>query len=233
MWSAVPYLPIGTHVAVVDPGVGTARKGIAMQTARGDYLVGPDNGLLMPAAARLGGITRVHLLENPDYALPDVSSSFHGRDVFAPAAAHLADGVAIEELGRAVDPRRLLDLEWPRPDIQPGRLRASAIYLDTFGNVKLSALADDLESALPGLRFGDDIVIRIGEAGTARVVPATWARTFGDVPEQAPLLTPDSYGRASLSVHQGSAAASYGIELDAVIEVTRPALAPPPVQAPR
>ncbi len=107
LWSAVPYLPIGAHVAVVDPGVGTARKGIAIQTLRGDYLVGPDNGLLMPAAARLGGITRAHLLENPRYSLPEISSSFHGRDVFAPAAAHLADGVAIEQLGRAVDPRRL------------------------------------------------------------------------------------------------------------------------------
>ena len=92
LWSAVPYLPIGAHVAVVDPGVGTERKGIAIQAARGDFLVGPDNGLLMPAAARLGGITHAHLLENPRYSLPDVSSSFHGRDVFAPAAAHLADG---------------------------------------------------------------------------------------------------------------------------------------------
>ena len=120
LWSAVPYLPVGVHVAVVDPGVGTARKGIAIKTLRGDFLVGPDNGLLMPAAARLGGITHVHLLENERYALPDVSSSFHGRDIFAPAAAHLADGVPIEELGREVHPRRLLELEWPRPEIGHG-----------------------------------------------------------------------------------------------------------------
>ena len=153
LWSAVPYLPIGAHVAVVDPGVGTARMGIALQTLRGDYLVGPDNGLLMPAAARLGGITRAHLLEDPRYSLPEISSSFHGRDVFAPAAAHLADGVAIEALGRAVDPRRLLGLEWPAPAILPGRLSSQAIYLDSFGNVKLSALADDLVAALPGLRL--------------------------------------------------------------------------------
>ena len=104
LWSAAPYLPVGAHVAVVDPGVGTARKGIAMRTARGDHLVGPDNGLLMPAAARLGGITAAHLLEEPRYALPDISTSFHGRDIFAPAgirlipvvheqgAAHMADG---------------------------------------------------------------------------------------------------------------------------------------------
>jgi S-adenosylmethionine hydrolase len=221
LWGAAPHLPLGTHVAVIDPGVGTARKGIAMETARGDYLVGPDNGLLMPAAARLGGIVRVHLLENPDYALPEISSSFHGRDVFAPAAAHLADGLAIEELGRAVDPRRLLDLEWPRPDIRPGRLSSSAIYLDTFGNIKLSALADDLMAALPGLQFGDRVSIVLGRGGGARQVHAVWARTFGDVPEGAPLLTADSYGRVAVSVHQGSAASSYGIALDSDVDVTR------------
>ena len=135
LWSAAPYLPVGVHVAVVDPGVGTAREGIAMQTARGDYLVGPDNGLLMPAAARLGGITAVHLLEEPRFALPDVSSSFHGRDVFAPAGAHLAGGTDLEDLGRAVDPRGLAELEWPRPEVRPNHLRAQAIYLDSFGNV--------------------------------------------------------------------------------------------------
>ena len=242
LWSAVPYLPIGAHVAVVDPGVGTARKGLAMQTARGDYLVGPDNGLLMPAAARLGGITHVHLLESPRYALPDMSSSFHGRDLFAPAGAHLADGVPIEELGRAVDPRRLLDLEWPLSEARPGLLRAQAIYIDTFGNVKLSALTDDLATALPNLQLGERIVLRMGEEPAAREVAATWARTFGDVPEGAPLLTADSYGRVSLSVRQGSAAATYGITLDSAIDVARPArpvrptrrpALPPPPRPPR
>jgi S-adenosylmethionine hydrolase len=219
LWSAAPYLPIGVHVAVVDPGVGTAREGIVLATLRGDRLVGPDNGLLMPAAARLGGITRAHLLENPHYALPDISSSFHGRDVFAPAAAHLAAGVAIEELGRAVDPRRLQELEWPWPEIRPGRLRAQAIYLDTFGNVKLSALADDLAAALPGLRPGEQLLLAIGEGQHVREVAVTWARTFGDVPEGAPLLTADSYGRLALSVHLGSAVERYGLALDTLIEV--------------
>ena len=233
LWSAVPYLPIGAHVAVVDPGVGTERKGIAVQAARGDFLIGPDNGVLMPAAARLGGITRAHLLENPRYSLPDVSSSFHGRDVFAPAAAHLADGLHIEELGRAVDPRRLLDLEWPRPDIAPGRLRTQAIYLDTFGNVKLSALAEDLAAALPDLRLGEALDLRLGEGGAARGLRATWARAFGDVAEGAPLLTADSYGRASLAVHLGSAAATYGVTLDTVMEVRRAASPSQPAWPPR
>ena len=232
LWSAVPYLPVGAHVAVVDPGVGTARHGIAIATLRGDYLIGPDNGLLMPAAARLGGITHAHLLENARYALPDISSSFHGRDVFAPAAAHLADGVSIDELGRAVDPRGLLDLEWPRPEIGPGLLLAQAIYLDTFGNVKLSALSDDLATALPGLRLGDAVDVRTGPGRDSREVPATWARTFGEVPEGAPLLTADSYGRVALCVHQGSAAARYGVTLDSVIEVARPAPSMPPPPRP-
>jgi S-adenosylmethionine hydrolase len=234
LWSAVPYLPVGAHVAVVDPGVGTARQGVALQTARGDYLLGPDNGLLMPAAARLGGITAVHLLEEPRYALPDVSSSFHGRDLFAPAGAHLAAGVPLEDLGRAVDPRRLLSLEWPRPEVRSGVLRTQAIYLDTFGNVKLSALTDDISSALPGLRFGEPLLMRIGEGSSKREVSLAWARTFGDVPEGAPLLTADSYGRVALSVHQGSAAERYDVTIDTVVEIARPVApaSPPPARRP-
>jgi S-adenosylmethionine hydrolase len=221
LWSAVPYMPIGAHVAVIDPGVGTARKGIAMKVARGDHLVGPDNGLLMPAAARLGGIVRVHLLENPRYSLSPVSTSFHGRDVFAPAAAHLAAGVSIEELGREVDPRRLLELDWPRPDIRPGRLGSHAIYIDTFGNVKLSALADDLKAALPDLRLGERLILRVGEGAAAKEIGAVWVSTFGNVEKGAPLLYTDSYGRVCLAVYQGSAADAVGVELDVAIELTR------------
>ena len=235
LWSAVPYLPVGVHVAVVDPGVGTARQGIAIQTARGDFLVGPDNGLLMPAAARLGGITAVHLLESPRYSLPEVSNSFHGRDVFAPAGAHLAAGVPIEDLGRAVDPRRLEALEWPRPEIRPEHLRAQAIYLDTFGNVKLSALTEDIEAAMPGLELGDGLLLRAGEAESGHDVDITWVRTFGEVPEGAALLTTDSYGRIALSVRQGSAAERFGIRLDSVVDIGRvvsaPSLPPAPISA--
>jgi S-adenosylmethionine hydrolase len=229
LWSAAPYLPIGAHVAVVDPGVGTAREGVALLTARGDYLVGPDNGLLMPAAARLGGITAAHLLEEGRYALPDKSSSFHGRDLFAPAGAHLAAGVAIDDLGRSVDPRGLVDLEWPRALVRAGALQTQAIYLDTFGNVKLSALSDDLLAALPGLRFGERLLLRL-EGSDAREVPLTWARTFGEVPQGAPLLTADSYGRVALSIHQGSAAAVYGVRVDSPLEITRPSSPPRPTQ---
>ena len=99
LWYGLPWLPIGTHVAVVDPGVGTERRGVAIEVERGDVLVGPDNGLFMAAAERLGGVRRVHALEAAAYRLPIVTTTFHGRDVFAPAAGHLAAGVPIEALG--------------------------------------------------------------------------------------------------------------------------------------
>ncbi|MGZ6313848.1 MAG: SAM hydrolase/SAM-dependent halogenase family protein, partial [Candidatus Limnocylindrales bacterium] len=145
LWCALPYLPVGVHLAVIDPGVGTARRGVALRTARGDLLVGPDNGLLLPAAEeRLGGLVAAHELAAPAYRLPIVSSSFHGRDVFGPAAAHLAAGVALEALGPPVVPADLVRLHWPAAETSPGRLRAELLYVDTFGNVKLGALAGDL-----------------------------------------------------------------------------------------
>lgn len=233
LWSAVPYLPVGAHVAVVDPGVGTSRQGIALQTQRGDYLVGPDNGLLMPAAARLGGITKAHALENPRFRLSPVSASFHGRDIFAPAAAHLADRTPIEDLGRMVDPRMLVELDWPRPDIRPGAVRSSVVYVDTFGNVKLSALESDVHQALPNLRINEPLIVRVTRGGETREINVVWATTFGSVAEGAPLLFPDSYGRACLAIHQGSAADRFDLEEDVEISVLRPSQAVRSPQPPR
>ena len=135
LWSALPYLPIGIHVAVVDPGVGTARRAIAMQVARGDTLIGPDNGLLLPGANRLGGPTAVRQLENERYRLTPVSSSFHGRDVFAPAAAHLAKGARFEDLGRAVPLDEIVRLPFLEATVKPGILESAVVYIDTFGNI--------------------------------------------------------------------------------------------------
>ena len=115
LWCALPYLPVGYHVAVVDPGVGTARRPVAILTGRGDVLIGPDNGLLVPAAERIGGLAEVRELENRAYRLPVVTSTFHGRDIFAPAAAHLAAGAAFETLGSPVDPGSLVVSPIPAP----------------------------------------------------------------------------------------------------------------------
>jgi S-adenosylmethionine hydrolase len=122
LWAALPYVPVGTHVAVVDPGVGTARRPVALQVARGDVLVGPDNGLLAPAAERLGGIVEARELANEALRLPVVSSTFHGRDVFAPAAGHLAAGVAFEALGPVVEPSTLVPSTLPAPRAVDGGL---------------------------------------------------------------------------------------------------------------
>ena len=221
LWSAAPYLPVGAHVAVVDPGVGTERRAVAMETARGDHLVGPDNGILMPAAARLGGIVRVHQLDSPQYRLPVISSSFHGRDIFAPAAAHLALGVPLEFMGPAIDPRSLRMLDWPEPAVHPGVLVSSAIYLDTFGNVKLSALVGHLFGAMGQLGMGEPVYVRVTDSQGTADLELSWVDTFGNVPPGQALLYEDSYGRLTVAVNQGSAAELLGIREDAEVVITR------------
>ncbi|HWH23770.1 MAG TPA: SAM-dependent chlorinase/fluorinase [Candidatus Limnocylindria bacterium] len=206
LWCALPFLPIGAHMAVVDPGVGTRRRPIAIATARGDYLVGPDNGLLLPAAEKLGGIARCHVIENSQYRLPVVSSTFHGRDLFAPAAAHLALGVPLEQLGPALDPAELEDLDWPAIDVGDGRLETAVIYCDTFGNAKLAGLAADLEEALGRLEDGQPLDVQIGSRG--RPTELRWATTFGSVGVGENLVYEDSYGRLCIAQNQGDAARS-------------------------
>ena len=221
LWCTVPYTPVGVHVAVVDPGVGTERRPIAIETLRGDYLVGPDNGLLLPAAARLGGVTRAHALESLQYRLPVVSSSFHGRDIFAPAAAHLSQGVPLEFMGPALDPRSLVMLDWPDPDVYDGLLRTSVIYLDTFGNAKLSALGGHLLNAFPGIGPGDRLWLRIEDGSGSRDVAVPWVGTFGHVPPGAPLVFDDSYGRLCIAVNQGSAVRTLGLGENTLVTLTR------------
>ena len=220
LWCALPYLPVGFHVAVVDPGVGTARLPIAIATNRGDVLIGPDNGLLVGAAGRLGGIRAVHVLEADAYRLPVISTSFHGRDIFAPAAAHLANGVSIAELGRALDPAALVASPIAEPVIRPGELGSTIVYVDTFGNVKLAGLRADLEAALGPVRPGD--ILRLALAG-GRAIETTWQATFGDVAAGETLVYEDSYSRICLAASQASAAAIHGLVDDLALTVTRSA----------
>jgi S-adenosylmethionine hydrolase len=210
LWCALPYLPVGFHVAVVDPGVGTARLPIAIVTARGDVLVGPDNGLLVAAAGRLGGIRAVHVLEDAAYRLPVVSTSFHGRDIFAPAAAHLARGVEIAELGRGIDVASLAPSPIADAEVRDGELSSSVVYVDTFGNVKLAGLRADLEAALGTIRSGDLLRLAIGD-GQGRVIETSWQTTFGEVAVAETLVYEDSYGRICLAASQANAAAIHDI----------------------
>jgi S-adenosylmethionine hydrolase len=222
LWCALPYLPIGFHVAVVDPGVGTARRPIAIATGRGDVLVGPDNGLLVAAAGKLGGIAAVHELADQRFRLPVVSASFHGRDIFAPAAAHLATGVQIRELGPALDPATLVASPIREPTFRAGSLKTAIVYVDTFGNVKLGAVREDLDRALGSLVPGDRLRLDITTPSGATVaIDTTWQATFGDVPPGETLVYEDSYRRICLAAREADAATKHALSDDLELTVQR------------
>jgi S-adenosylmethionine hydrolase len=220
--AAVPYLPVGVHVAVVDPGVGTQRLPIAVRTARGDVLVGPDNGLLMLAADRLGGAAGAWAITDPAYHLPAVTSSFHGRDIFAPAAAHIATGVPPEKLGPPLAIADLVRLAIPAPEVRDGELASAVVYLDGFGNVKLAGGPDHLFTALGPLDGGTLLAVElIDRAGSVRTEVVPWEETFGLVPVGALLLYEDSLGRLCLAENQGDAGRRLGLADDLPVTIRR------------
>lgn len=197
---AVGYLPPAVHLAVVDPGVGSTRRGVVVAAPNG-LLVGPDNGLLPAAAEALGGAVTAYELTAPEYRLPRVSATFHGRDVFAPAAAHLALGVAPEELGPEVPLVDLERLPTPAPTVRPGALITEVISVDRFGNVQLAA--PDSALAQAGFGAGDEVTVRLGESRRRAVV----GRTYSDVDDGDLVVLADSAGLVALAVNGGSAAA--------------------------
>jgi S-adenosylmethionine hydrolase len=211
---AVPYLPPAVHLAVVDPGVGTDRGMVAVE-AGGQLLVGPDNGLLGWAADALGGVDRVHALENPAFRLAPVSRTFHGRDVFAPAAAHLAAGVEPAELGPERDPGGLMRLERPAVLAGVGRVAGSVVAVDHFGNLALDLRRQDLEAA--GVAVGDPV--EVGAGGRAH--RATVGETFASVPAGELVLHEDSFGSLAVAVNRGRAADRLGVGAGDPVEVAK------------
>jgi len=217
---ALPYLPTGVHVGIVDPGVGTPRRPVAVVTGRGDVLIGPDNGLLPPAAEALGGAVDAYELADPAYRLPEVSTSFHGRDIFSPAAAHVAGGLAPSALGPRVPPAELHPLPVPPVTRDGDAVTASVLYIDRFGSLILAAGRDDLPATLA---YGTPLEVAWTDRdGAPRTVRAAFAETFGSVAEGEPLIWVDSSGRLGLAVNRGSAAARFGLAPDAVLTI-RPA----------
>jgi S-adenosyl-L-methionine hydrolase (adenosine-forming) len=199
--NTVPYMPVGVHLAVIDPGVGSARRPLALRDREGRLYVGPDNGLLVPAAERNGGVDEVHELANPEYALPAVSRTFHGRDLFAPAAAHLSRGVRLAELGPPLDPDALVRLDIPEPELGQSRVRATVLYVDGFGNVQLNLRREHLEplGIVPGTRVELEL-------GTERYF-AVAARTFADARPGDIILYEDSYRNFAVAINGGNAGA--------------------------
>lgn len=219
---SVPYFPVGVHVAVVDPGVGTARRPIALRTGRGDLLVGPDNGVLLPAARTLGGMVAARSLENRALWLETVSHTFHGRDVFAPVAAHLAAGTPFEEVGPALELADVTDLVLPAATPRDGGLDTSVLLIDAFGNCRLAGETGDLAAAFGEMQPGRRFELVLEERGThpAGRVPVSWVATFGEVPVGAPLLFEDAdYAGPALAVNQGSAAERLGLVLDTQVRI--------------
>jgi hypothetical protein len=201
----VVHLPPAVHVGVVDPGVGTARRGVAIETANG-LLVGPDNGLLMAAADALGGIRRAILLDQPSWFAETVSPTFHGRDVFAPVAARLARGDDFGDAGSDLDPKTLVRLPEPVVIVGDGWLEAEVATIDRFGNVQLAAAGDTLD------RLGE--LLRVGG------VTARRAATFGDAASGTLVVYVDAAGRVAVAINGGRAVVALGVTPGDVLRIS-------------
>lgn len=199
---AVPYVASGIVLAVVDPGVGTERRAVAVEVAGGEgVFVGPDNGLLAAAVALTGGAERAVSLTNPDYQLAAAGPTFAGRDVFAPAAAHLCAGVELTELGELIDPVTLLPGMLPIARDEDGGIVAEVLWVDRYGNVQLNVDGDD------AARLGDTLRVRWGDQSRVmRVAP-----TYADVGAGDIGVVVDAYGLLSLACDRSSAAEALGL----------------------
>ena len=196
---SIQYVPKGVALAVIDPTVGTERRAVAIETEWG-VLIGPDNGLLAPATAMVGGAQGVVSIENPELRLPAPGATFHGRDLFGPAAAVIASGQAqFEDLGPAVDPDTLVPMMLPLVEHSESAVVGEVLWVDHFGNAQTNISPEDLQ--LVGVSPGTDIVLKIAAAEFS----IEWATAYGDVESGEALLHIDSYGQIAVAVRDGSA----------------------------
>jgi S-adenosylmethionine hydrolase len=211
---AIPYLPVGVHLAVVDPGVGGDRRAVAIRTRDGRTYVGPDNGLLSLAAER-GSVEAACSLTNPGFHLHPVSRTFHARDIFAPAAAHLANGVDLRELGDEVDPDSLMRVDLPAPEVSPGGLTATVLAVDRFGNLELNLRRADVEQL--ELAPGDRVELSFALERYYSVV----AETYSEARRGELLLYEDSYGAYAIAISGGDAHSLTGADPGERIRIRR------------
>jgi S-adenosylmethionine hydrolase len=214
--NAVPYVPVGVHVAIVDPQVGTERRGIALRTGDNRMLVGPDNGLLSLAWEVCGGVVEAVDITRSPHRLEPVSATFHGRDIFAPVAAHLATGAELAEAGQHVEPDELQVLALPQPEVDDGNVAAHVLLVDRFGNASLDVGHADLAGS--GLSLGKPVEIEV--EGGERFI-ATFAQTFADVRPGDVILYEDAYRMLAIAVNRGDAASALRLSPDARV-VLRP-----------
>jgi S-adenosyl-L-methionine hydrolase (adenosine-forming) len=213
--SAMPYLPVGVHLALVDPMHGGSSRGVVVETGDGSLLVGPDNGLLSLAWAERGGAIQAYELVNPALWRDTVHKTFRGRDVFAPVAAHLASGTAIGDVGPAVEADSLARLPARGIEVDDDHVHAEVSLVDHFGNVSLNVARADLEAA--GMRLGDTVEVRCN--GMTLAVPFT--ATYGDVATGRLTLCEDSFRAVMLSVNSGHASDALRVSRGEPIVIAR------------
>ncbi len=201
---AIQYLPDGIVLAVVDPGVGTDRRAVAIET-ESMIFIGPDNGLLAPAVAMVGGAQRVIGLTNEEYQMEAPGPTFAGRDVMAPAAGFLARGVALEDLGDPVDPAGLTPGLIPLPNVESGTMVGEVWWVDGYGNCQLNIGPEELVEL--GVDVEDTVEVRFGSTGRR----ARWVHTYADAKPSELAMIVDSYGLVSLALDRQSAAADCGL----------------------
>ena len=211
--NTLPYLPVGVHVAIVDPQVGTERRALALRTGDGRLLVGPDNGLLSLAWERSGGVELAVDVTRSPHRLEPVSATFHGRDLFSPVAAHLATGAELAEAGDRIDPESLLRVELPEPRREEGALLAHVLLVDRFGNAALNVGHDELAGT--GMKLGTGVELEV--AGEPYL--ATYTGTFADVAAGELLVYEDAYRMLAVAINRGDAAAALGLTADAQVRL--------------
>jgi S-adenosylmethionine hydrolase len=213
--NTLPYVPVGVHVAVVDPQVGTERRAVAVRSADGRILVGPDNGVLSLAWERCGGAVEAIDVTRSQHRLEPVSATFHGRDVFVPVAAHLAAGAELLDAGEPLAIEELELLELPSPRLEDGAAVAHALLVDGYGNVSLDLGHEHVMSL--GLTIGARAELTCG----GRSASATVVQTFADVPAGEMLVYEDAWGAVAVAVNRGDAATTLGIARDAEVRLAQ------------
>ncbi|MBI2651005.1 SAM-dependent chlorinase/fluorinase [Candidatus Woesearchaeota archaeon] len=209
------YIPNGYHVCVVDPGVGTKRKPIIIETVKGNFLIGPDNGVLIPATRFLGGIKKAVEITNKKYMKHPVSNIFHGRDIFAPAAAYLSKKIKIGSFGRNLDIKELAKAPYEEAEIKNSKIDAKIISINKFGSFHINVAH----------KIWDKFDVRLGTmvslSFNGQSLNVAYAKTFGDVEKGKPLIMKDEFGRVEVALNQDSFAGKYQIKIGDNILIRR------------
>jgi S-adenosylmethionine hydrolase len=211
--NTLPYAPVGVHVAIIDPQVGTERRAVALRTADERLLVGPDNGVLSLAWERCGGVELAVDVSRSPHRLEPVSATFHGRDIFAPVAAHLALGAALEDAGDPLDPSDLAIVELPQPRVEDGAVVAHVLVIDRFGNAALNVGHEDMAGT--EITLGGTVELEV--AGERYL--ATYAQTFADVRPGELIVYEDAYRTLAVAINRGDAAATLALRPDAELRL--------------